>query len=77
MKYALAPRPYAVWEAFETMKSSIEADRKLLTSYRASWSEIWLTPLRTCRTCVRWTTILVLTIVARRSTTKMRMAEHD
>ncbi len=70
-------RPYAVWEGFEIMESSIEADRRALTSLRASWHEILLKPLRICRTCVRWMVIFMLSVVARRSTSHMRAAKYE
>jgi glycosyl transferase family 25 len=66
-------RPYAVWEGFEIMESSIEAQRRALTpSLRAGWQEALLRPLRVCRTCGRWMAIFVLSVVARRSTSHMR-----
>jgi glycosyl transferase family 25 len=70
-------RPYVVWEAFETMESSIEADRKALTTSRASWHEVMLKPLRICRTCFRWMVVFILIIAARRTTREMRIATYD
>ncbi|QIN60052.1 Glycosyltransferase family 25 [Caballeronia sp. SBC1] len=71
-------RPYAVWEAFETMESSIEAHRRALTpSLRAGWHEVVLKPLRVCRTGARWMVIFVLNVTARRSTSHVRAAKHE
>ena len=61
-------RPYAVWEAFETMESSIEADRQALSLLRTNWHEVMLKPLRVGRTCFRWMIVFVFTIAACRST---------
>jgi glycosyl transferase, family 25 len=47
-------RPYVVWEAFETMPSSIEPERRLVTRKRAWLHEVMLRPLRTIRTLLRW-----------------------
>jgi glycosyl transferase family 25 len=71
-------RPYAVWEGFETMESSIEAHRRALTpSLRADWHEALLKPLRVCRTCARWMIIFMLSVAARRSTSHTRAAKYE
>lgn len=71
-------RPYAVWEAFETMESSIDADRRALTtSTRTSGHKVLLTPLRLVRTCFRWTVIFLLTVMSRRRTSQMHRTEYE
>jgi glycosyl transferase family 25 len=55
-------RPYAAWEAFETMRSSLESARSVyvrprLASHRAA---VW--PLRHMRTAVRWMMVLAFTV---------------
>lgn len=50
-------RPYAVWEDFERLPSSIERERKASTAPRAVWLEAVLCPLRLVRTAVRWSVV--------------------
>ncbi|PRX33288.1 glycosyl transferase family 25 [Paraburkholderia sp. BL18I3N2] len=47
-------RPYAVWEDFERLPSSIEQERKARIKPRASLHVVALWPLRLVRTAVRW-----------------------
>ncbi len=63
----LEVRPYAVWEAFETMESSIDAERRVLIPGRKRWKEAVLKPLRVGRTAFRWGVVVALTVTARRS----------
>ncbi|WP_434113587.1 glycosyltransferase family 25 protein [Paraburkholderia caffeinilytica] len=50
-------RPYAVWEDFERLPSSIERERKARTNSRTSLHEAALWPLRLVRTAVRWSAV--------------------
>jgi glycosyl transferase family 25 len=59
-------RPYAVWEAFETMPSAIEAGRAALSSRRHGALELLFKPLRVVRTVFRWLMVAMLTITASR-----------
>jgi len=47
-------RPYAVWEDFERLPSSIERERKARTTSRIVLLDAALWPLRLVRTAVRW-----------------------
>jgi glycosyl transferase, family 25 len=58
-------RPYAVWEAFETMPSSIEDERRASTRFRGTLHETILRPLRLARTAARWTTIAGIRLKSR------------
>ena len=51
-------RPYVVWEAFETMPSSIEAGRRAVSIKRGRLRNALLQPFRMARTCLRWLRIL-------------------
>ncbi len=53
-------RPYVVWEAFETMPSSIASSRAALTMRRSVAYEIALKPLRIIRTAIRWFSVVLL-----------------
>ncbi len=59
-------RPYAVWEAFETMPSAIEAGRAALSSRRHGTLELLFKPLRVVRTVLRWLIVATLAITASR-----------
>ncbi|KAB0640065.1 glycosyltransferase family 25 protein [Burkholderia latens] len=59
-------RPYAVWEAFETMPSAIEAGRAALSSRRHGAREWLLKPLRVLRAVFRWLIVATLTLTASR-----------
>jgi len=59
-------RPYAVWEAFETLPSAIESGRAALSSRRHGALELLFEPLRVVRTVVRWLIVVTLTITASR-----------
>ena len=50
-------RPYAVWEDFERLPSSIERERKARTISRTSLHKAGLWPLRLVRTAARWSLI--------------------
>jgi glycosyl transferase family 25 len=50
-------RPYAVWEDFERLPSSIERERKARTNSRASLRNAVLWPLRLARTAARWSVV--------------------
>jgi glycosyl transferase family 25 len=58
-------RPYAVWEAFETMASSIDDERRARTRFRGVLHETMLKPLRLARTAARWTTIAGIRLKSR------------
>lgn len=58
-------RPYVVWEGFETMESSIDAERRAVTRTRASGHDALLVPLRMLRTAGRWATIGILRLMSR------------
>ncbi|MGN7979845.1 glycosyltransferase family 25 protein [Burkholderia sp. 22313] len=59
-------RPYAVWEAFETMPSAIEAGRAALSSRRHGLLELSFKPLRVVRAAFRWLIVATLAITASR-----------
>ncbi|MBR7962171.1 glycosyltransferase family 25 protein [Burkholderia vietnamiensis] len=59
-------RPYAVWEAFETMPSAIEAGRVALSSRRHGALEWLYKPLRVVRAVFRWLIVAALTLTASR-----------
>lgn len=50
-------RPYAVWEDFERLPSSIERERKARINPRTRMHEAALWPLRLVRTAARWSTV--------------------
>ncbi|PRY05228.1 glycosyltransferase family 25 protein [Paraburkholderia sp. BL25I1N1] len=50
-------RPYAVWEDFERLSSSIEQERKARIKPRSSLHIAALWPLRLLRTTVRWSLV--------------------
>jgi glycosyl transferase, family 25 len=50
-------RPYVVWEGFETMPSSLESERRLVTAKRGRLHQAALAPFRVARTIIRWTRI--------------------
>ncbi|WP_242665949.1 glycosyltransferase family 25 protein [Paraburkholderia ginsengiterrae] len=50
-------RPYAVWEDFERLPSSIERERKASTAPRPVWRGAVLGPLRLVRTAARWSVV--------------------
>lgn len=56
-------RPYVVWEAFESMASDLEGDRRRLSPLRAGWHEVLLKPFRVCRLIARWTVAIWIRIV--------------
>jgi glycosyl transferase, family 25 len=58
-------RPYVVWEGFETMPSSIESERRLVTVKRGQAQEFLLCPLRVARTATRWLRIAVRVMTGR------------
>lgn len=53
-------RPYLVWEAFETMPSSIEAERSARTRKRSVLRRALLAPMQSARTTMRWLVVLAL-----------------
>ncbi|RQR37532.1 glycosyltransferase [Burkholderia sp. Bp9143] len=59
-------RPYAVWEAFETMPSVIESGRAALSSQRHGALELLFKPLRVMRAVFRWLIVAALTVTASR-----------
>jgi glycosyl transferase family 25 len=67
-------RPYAVWEGFESMPSSIEAARRENTRGRAMLHEAALWPLRILRAIARWATVALLILSARRG---KRVPNHE
>ncbi|CAB3777094.1 hypothetical protein LMG28614_00355 [Paraburkholderia ultramafica] len=50
-------RPYAVWENFEVLPSSIEGERKARTTPRTSLHDAALWPLRLLRSVARWSVV--------------------
>ncbi|WP_121309383.1 glycosyltransferase family 25 protein [Paraburkholderia sp. BL17N1] len=59
-------RPYVVWEAFETMPSSISSSRDVLSKRRSFAYEMALKPLRVIRTGGRWLVVALLMATASR-----------
>ncbi|MPW20864.1 glycosyltransferase [Paraburkholderia sp. CNPSo 3157] len=53
-------RPYVVWENFEVLPSSIEAERRALTKSRKAVHDAALWPLRIVRTIWRWGAVAML-----------------
>lgn len=58
-------RPYVVWEAFETMPSSIEAERSAHMRERGALHRALLAPMRLARTVMRWLIVLALHVGAK------------
>jgi glycosyl transferase family 25 len=67
-------RPYAVWEGFESMPSSIEAGRRANTRGRAMLHEAALWPLRILCVVARWAMIALLILSAKRG---KRVPNHE
>lgn len=67
-------RPYVVWEAFETMPSSLDAARRAQTRGRSALLDALLGPLRVLRTIGRWSMVAVLTVTASR---KQGLTSHE
>lgn len=60
-------RPYVVWEAFETMPSSIASSRAALSERRSFAHEMALKPLRVVRAGSRWLAVAFLVATASRA----------
>ncbi|MFM0552059.1 glycosyltransferase family 25 protein [Paraburkholderia sediminicola] len=67
-------RPYAVWEDFERLPSSIEEERRASVKSRASLHDVALWPLRLVRTAVRWGTVAMQRLS---SANDLRSTRHD
>ncbi|MFL9964196.1 glycosyltransferase family 25 protein [Paraburkholderia sediminicola] len=59
-------RPYAAWEAFETMQSSLESARSVYVRPRPASHRAAVWPLRHMRTAVRWMMVLAFTVTGSR-----------
>jgi glycosyl transferase family 25 len=67
-------RPYAVWEDFERLPSSIEEERRRSVTSRVSLHDLALWPLRLVRTAARWGVVAGQQLS---SANDRRSARHD
>ncbi|MFM0295717.1 MULTISPECIES: glycosyltransferase family 25 protein [Paraburkholderia] len=67
-------RPYAVWEDFERLPSSIEEERGAGIRSRASLHDVALWPMRLLRTAARWS---VVALQRSSSVSHAASARHD
>ncbi|NPT35563.1 glycosyltransferase [Paraburkholderia xenovorans] len=67
-------RPYAVWEDFDRLPSSIEQERRASIRSRSSWHDVALWPLRLARTAARWSVVALQRLSSANAAASVR---HD